>query len=247
MTERIQKILSQWGIASRREAETLILSGRVKLNGKIAKLGDKADPQKDSLQVDGTKIKPNNRPELIYLLLNKPRGVITSCSDPDNRQTVIDLLPKELRNGQGIHPVGRLDRDSSGALILTNDGELTLTLTHPRYHIAKTYQVSVKGNVSEPVLKTWRQGLSLDGQITSPAQVRLVKKEGEETLLEVIIHEGRNRQIRRIAQELGLEVVKLHRFAIGSIKLQQGSAPKLGTGEYRQLRELEINYLKTRR
>jgi len=244
MTERIQKILSQWGIASRREAERMIRDQRVKLNGKLAQLGDKADPSIDRLEVDGKRIKIKARPNYIYLLLNKPRGVISSCSDPENRQTVIDLLPPELQEGQGIHPVGRLDRDSTGALILTNDGELTLSLTHPRYHISKTYQVWVRGHVSDSVLKTWRTGVNLDGIKTAPAEVRLIKKDGEETLLEIVISEGRNRQIRRTAEELGLDVTKLHRSAIGQIKLQQPNQDRLKAGEYRPLTEFEVKYLK---
>lgn len=244
MTERIQKILSQWGIASRREAERMIRDQRVKLNGKLAQLGDKADPSIDRLEVDGKRIKIKARPNYIYLLLNKPRGVICSCSDPEKRQTVINLLPLELQEGQGIHPVGRLDRDSTGALILTNDGELTLSLTHPRYHISKTYQVWVKGNVSDSVLKTWRTGVNLDGVKTAPAEVRLIKKDGEETLLEIVISEGRNRQIRRTAEELGLDVTKLHRSAIGQIKLQQPNQDRLKAGEYRPLTEFEVKYLK---
>lgn len=246
MTERIQKILSQWGIASRREAERMIRDQRVKLNGKVAQLGDKADPNIDRLEVDGKRVKIKAKPDYIYLLLHKPRGVISSCSDPENRQTVIDLLPEELQKGKGIHPVGRLDRDSTGALILTNDGELTINLTHPRYHISKTYQVWVRGNVSDSVLKTWRTGVNLDGIQTAPAEVRLVRKEGEETLLEIVITEGRNRQIRRTALELGLDVTKLHRSAIGQIKLQQPNQDRLKAGDYRPLTEFELKYLKRR-
>ena len=126
MLERVQKILSQWGVASRRRAEDMILARRVKLNGKIVTLGDKADPSCDRLEVDGKLIQPNKRPKLIYILLNKPVGVVSTCDDPQNRSIVLDLLPKKLTQGTGIHPVGRLDFNSSGALLLTNDGDLTL-------------------------------------------------------------------------------------------------------------------------
>ena len=137
MAERVQKVLSQWGIASRRKAEKMIIDGRVQINGQTAILGDKVDLTVDILQVDGRAIQKTQRPPLIYLLLNKPVGVVSTCNDPQNRTTVIDLLATNLRQGMGIHPVGRLDFASSGALILTNDGQLTLGLTHPRYHLPK--------------------------------------------------------------------------------------------------------------
>ncbi len=145
MDERVQKLLSQWGIASRRHAEQLILEGRVRLNGAVAQLGQKANPDLDQIEVDGVAIKPANRPQFIYFLLNKPAGVVSTCTDPRHRKTVLDLLPTNLRTGSGIHPVGRLDAASTGALLLTNDGDLTFVLTHPRHQISKTYQVWVDG------------------------------------------------------------------------------------------------------
>ncbi|NES83202.1 MAG: rRNA pseudouridine synthase, partial [Moorea sp. SIO2B7] len=210
MVERVQKILSQWGIASRRQAEKMILAGRVRLNGNIVLLGQKADPSKDRLELDGRMIKISDRPQLIYLLLNKPSGVVSTCHDPRNRPTVLDLLPPQLQHGQGIHPVGRLDAESTGALILTNDGELTLTLTHPRYHLPKTYQVWVQGHPCESTLQVWRNGVILSGRKTLPAKVNIVKHSKEKTLLEIVLTEGRNRQIRRIANHLGFAVVNLH-------------------------------------
>lgn len=164
MAERIQKLLSQWGIASRRHAEEMILAGRVSVNGKVANLGDKADPQQDFLSVDGKQIKADNRPRDIYLLVNKPRDVLSTCDDPRGRKTVLDLLPQDLQRGKGLHPVGRLDRNSTGALLLTNDGELTLRLTHPRYHLPKTYDVWLEGNPSDEDLEKWRSGMMLDGK-----------------------------------------------------------------------------------
>ncbi len=246
MTERVQKILSQWGIASRRQAEQMILAGRVRLNGSLAHLGQKADPNTDRLEVDGRAITPANRPQLIYILLNKPAGVVSTCRDPRNRSTVLDLLPVELKQGQGIHPVGRLDAESTGALLLTNDGALTLSLTHPRYHLPKTYRVWVRGHPPESVLELWRQGVILSGKKTLPAQVKVLKLRSQQTLLQVVLTEGRNRQIRRLAKQLGFEVLKLHRTAIGSIQLQLPNEPGLPSGHYRFLKDFEIHFLKNR-
>ncbi len=246
MTERVQKILSQWGIASRRQAEQMILAGRVRLNGSLAHLGQKADPNTDRLEVDGRAITPANRPQLIYILLNKPAGVVSTCRDPRNRSTVLDLLPVELKQGQGIHPVGRLDAESTGALLLTNDGALTLSLTHPRYHLPKTYRVWVRGHPPESVLELWRQGVILSGKKTLPAQVKVLKLRSQQTLLQVVLTEGRNRQIRRLAKQLGFEVLKLHRTAIGSIQLQLPNEPGLPSGHYRFLKDFEIHFLNNR-
>ena len=246
MAERVQKILSQWGIASRRQAEQMILAGRVRLNGSLAHLGQKADPNTDRLEVDGRAITPANRPQLIYILLNKPAGVVSTCRDPRNRSTVLDLLPVELKQGQGIHPVGRLDAESTGALLLTNDGALTLSLTHPRYHLPKTYRVWVRGHPPESVLELWRQGVILSGKKTLPAQVKVLKLRSQQTLLQVVLTEGRNRQIRRLAKQLGFEVLKLHRTAIGSIQLQLPNEPGLPSGHYRFLKDFEIHFLNNR-
>ena len=239
MSERVQKILAQWGIASRREAERLILAERVKVNGKVVKLGDKADPNQDDLTVDGCSIQTKTRPELIYLLLNKPLGVISTCADPRGRTTVLNLLPPELRLQQGIHPVGRLDANSTGALILTNDGALTLQLTHPRYHLAKTYHVCLQGHPPKAILEDWRQGVWLDGKKTLPTQIQVLEKSTNQTCLEIILQEGRNRQIRRVAAQLGFPVLSLHRIAIGSIFL----TPSLVSGAYRFLNEVEQQLL----
>lgn len=241
MAERLQKILSRWGVASRRQAEKLILEGRVRLNGSPAHLGQQADPNVDAIEVDGTLIRPAYRPAPVYLLLHKPAGVVSTCSDPQGRTTVLDLLPDAYRQGQGIHPVGRLDADSTGALLLTNDGDLTQQLTHPRHHVAKTYHVGVQGHPSEAELRLWRQGVLLDGYQTQPAQVRVLRsrRQSNQTELEVILREGRNRQIRRIAEQLGHPVVWLHRVAIGPVRLQQ-----LAAGNVRPLTEAEIQGLK---
>jgi 23S rRNA pseudouridine2605 synthase len=251
MTERLQKILSQWGVASRRQAEQLILAGRVRLNGEVvAQLGQKADPERDAIEVDGALIQPTNRPEMVYLLLNKPIGVVSTCHDPQERTTVLQLLPPELQQS-GIHPVGRLDANSSGALLLTNDGEVTFCLTHPRHSISKTYHVWVKGHPSPAALDRWRKGVVLDGKMTRPAQVRIrdthspdqtseqsPDQSPDQTLLEIVLYEGRNRQIRRIADQLGYPVIRLHRVAIGPIRL--GRLPR---ARFRVLHESEIRFL----
>ncbi len=243
MEERLQKILSQWGIASRRGAEAMILAGRVRCNGIFAQLGQKADPLEDAIEVDGKLIQPLHRPQLIYLLLNKPAGVVSTCDDPQSRPTVIDLLPPHLRKSQGIHPVGRLDVDSTGALLLTNDGELTFALTHPRHNIPKTYHVVVQGHPPKSVLQQWRQGVVLDSRKTLPAQVRLLEQDANQTLLEIVLWEGRNRQIRRMTEQLGYPVIKLHRTAIGSIQLQPTKAAALPMGKYRSLGPVELDFL----
>ena len=244
MTERIQKILSQWGIASRRKAEKMILAERVRVNGQTAQLGDKVNVGVDILEVDGKVIRATNRPQKVYLLLNKPAGYVSTCHDPQKRPIVLDLLPAKLSQGQGIHPVGRLDFASTGALLLTNDGSLTLGLTHPRYHLPKTYVVMLDGHPTKKDLADWRSGVMVDGKATLPAKVKVIQQERDRSLLEIIITEGRNRQIRRVAKQLGFNVLKLHRVAIGSITLNSFSSSELPSGSYRHLNISEIKFLK---
>ena len=239
MAERLQKILSQWGVASRRQAEQMILAGRVRLNGAVVQLGQTADPEVDAIEVDGALIQPENRPERLYLLLHKPMGVVSTCHDPQGRPTVLDLLPPSLRSQLGIHPVGRLDAASTGALLLTNDGEMTLSLTHPRHSITKTYHVWVKGQPTEATLNHWRQGVNLEGRQTRPATIAVLRVDSGKTLLEIGLQEGRNRQIRKIAALLGCPVVHLHRVAIGKIQLGD-----LASGQYRSLTPVEVAFLK---
>jgi 23S rRNA pseudouridine2605 synthase len=235
MAERLQKILSQWGIASRRQAEQMILAGRVQLNGAVGQLGQKADPDRDQIEVDGQLIRPQNRPESIYLLLHKPEGIVTTCHDPQGRRTAIDLLPSY----PGLHPVGRLDANSTGVLLLTNDGAITACLTHPRHSISKTYWVWVAGYPGKPVLEQWRQGVLLEGRLTRPAEVRVLQNSPTATQLEITLWEGRNRQIRRVAEQLGFPVIALHRVAIGEIRLG-----KLASGKHRLLNPNEMNFLR---
>ena len=239
VTEKLQKILSQRGIASRRGAEAMILAGRVMLNGSVAFLGQRADPWRDEIRVDGALLRSEDSPQRVYLLVHKPAGFVSTCRDPQKRKTVLDLLPVSLQEGQGIHPVGRLDTNSTGALLLTNDGELTFQLTHPRHEIAKTYEVWVMGHPSASELQAWRQGVMLDGRRTLPAQVRVLCQSDDQTCLEIMLKEGRNRQIRRVAEQLGHPVKRLHRVAIGSIRLE-----RLRRGQYRFLTPDEIAQLK---
>jgi 23S rRNA pseudouridine2605 synthase len=243
MNQRLQKILSQWGVASRRQAEQMILDGRVRLNGAVGSLGQKANPEHDQIEVDGILLQSINRPQLAYLLMHKPLGVVSTCSDPWNRKTVLDLLPDPFRNA-GIHPVGRLDAVSTGALLLTNDGEVTFCLTHPSHSISKTYHVWVQGHPSDSVLEQWRRGgIMLEDRPTRPAKLGVLQSvhcEGTiQTLLEVVLQEGRNRQIRRVAAQLGYPVLRLHRVAIGSIRLG-----RLPPGQFRPLTRTEIDSLK---
>ncbi len=239
MAERLQKLLAQSGVASRRHAEALIRQERVRLNGAIAQLGDQADPRRDRIEVDGQPLRRRAAPAT--WLLHKPLGYVSTCDDPRGRRTVLDLLPPELRHGQGMHPVGRLDTDSSGALLLTNDGELTFRLTHPRHHIPKTYRVWVEGRPSRATLRRWAEGVPLDGTPTLPAGVEVIEHDRERTCLRIILEEGRNRQIRRMAEALGHPVLQLHRLAIGPITLAdlpRGHSRALSPDELRRLARL---------
>jgi 23S rRNA pseudouridine2605 synthase len=238
MAERLQKVLSQWGIASRRQAEAMIQQGRVKVNGQVAELGLKAEPDADVITVDGRAIRPEQRPDHCYLLLNKPLGMVSTCDDPEGRPTVLDALKADQPQA-GLHPVGRLDVYSTGALLLTNDGEFTYRLTHPKHDVSKTYQVWVEGVPQERSLATWRAGIELEGRLTRPAKVEVLSHAStHKTLLKITLWEGRNRQIRRVAKALGHRVLSLHRTAIGPIRLGQLSA-----GEYRSLSSEEVRAL----
>jgi pseudouridine synthase len=232
-SERLQKLIAATGLCSRRRAEDLLRAGRVRVNGRPAGLGDRADLARDQILVDGRPLRPANAP--LTLLLHKPIGVLSSCHDPRGRPTVLDLLPAELRQGVGLHPVGRLDSDSRGALLLSNDGRLTLELTHPRYGHAKTYRVRVAGQPTAEVLAAWRRGVPLDGVPSQPLRLRRLWQGPQDTWLELVMHEGRNRQIRRTAALLGHPVRDLQRIAIGPLGL--GDLPE---GAWRPLRPAEL-------
>ncbi|MFM7230182.1 MAG: pseudouridine synthase [Cyanobacteriota bacterium] len=215
--ERLQKLLAAAGLCSRRQAEELLRSGRVLVNGRPAQLGDRADPQRDDLRVDGHRLPAAAAP--LTVLLHKPLGVHCTCHDPAGRPTVLDLLPPEMAHGQGLHPVGRLDADSHGALLLSNEGRLTLALTHPRYSHPRTYRVWVAGHPQADCLEAWRRGVPLDGRPSRPVQLRLLRQQHDRSLLELVLREGRNRQIRRTAALLGHPVLDLLRLAVGPVRL----------------------------
>lgn len=228
--QRLQKLIAAAGLCSRRRAEEWMLQGRVAVNGRVASPGDQADPTCDQITVDGKPLPRGTVPRV--LLLNKPMGVISSCHDPQGRPTVLELIPTALR--QGLHPVGRLDADSRGALLLSNHGDLTLKLTHPRYEHQKTYRVTVAGTPSQENLQRWREGIELDGSRTLPASVRLISSRRGNSKLEVTLREGRNRQIRRTAAKLGHSVIDLKRIAIGRLSLRS-----LPEGCWREIPEQE--------
>ena len=221
------------GFCSRRRGEELLRQGRVRVNGQRAQLGDQADFAADRIEIDGQPLAPPAA--TLILLLNKPLGVLSTCHDPHGRTTVLDLLPAELRRGQGLHPVGRLDADSRGALLLSNDGALTLRLTHPRYGPSRTYRAWVRGRPERPVLDDWRAGVPLDGQASQAVQLSVLEHDGDATLLELVLREGRNRQIRRTAGLLGHPVLDLQRIAIGGLELAD-----LPEGRWRRLQAGEL-------
>ncbi|MCS5700143.1 rRNA pseudouridine synthase [Cyanobium sp. FGCU-52] len=230
--ERLQKLMAAAGFCSRRRGEELLREGRVQVNGRVAELGDRADADHDDIRIDGRPLRA--APPPLTLLLNKPPGVLCTCHDPRGRPTVLDLLPPELRRGQGLHPVGRLDADSRGALLLSNAGNLTLRLTHPRYGHRKTYRVWVKGRPGPEVLEHWRRGVPLDGVASQPVELSVLDERPDATRLELVLREGRNRQIRRTAGLLGHPVLDLERIAIGPLAL--GALPE---GHWRRLEPQE--------
>jgi len=235
MKERIQKILAEMGVASRRKAEEMIEEGRVVVNGKVARLGEKADPLVDHIKVDG-KLLTKPEPK-VYFIFNKPRGVVTSLYDPEGRPTVKDFL-KGIR--QRVYPVGRLDYDSEGLLILTNDGELAYSILHPSKEIPKTYLVKVKGKIDEDSIEKLRKGVKIEGGMTAPAKVIKISETEENSWIEITIHEGRKRQIRRMLLKVGHPVLKLKRIKIANLKL--GS---LKPGEIRRITPEELKKLRS--
>jgi 23S rRNA pseudouridine2605 synthase len=233
MEQRIQKILAQMGIASRRKAEELIIEGRVTVNGKIATLGMKADPAKDHIKLDGRLlVKPEPK---IYLVFNKPAGVVTSLSDPEGRPTIKDFL-KGIK--YRVFPVGRLDYDSEGLLLITNDGDFAHNILHPSKKVPKTYVVKVKGLIDENAMERLRRGVRLEDGLTAPSKVKKVRLSESNSWVEITIYEGRKRQVRRMLEKVGYPVIKLRRIAIGSLKLGD-----LKPGEMRRLTIEEIRKL----
>ena len=240
--QRLQKIISTAGIASRRAAEELITQGRVEVNGKTVRtLGAKADLERDEIKVDGRRIKAQKRKR--YILLYKPRGYVTTRSDPQGRPTVMDLL-KGVK--EYVYPVGRLDYDSEGLLLLTNDGELAARLMHPSHEIEKVYEARVRGVPAPENLERLARGIVLDGRRTAPAKIRVPDRPAkvtasgvEQTFVEIVLHEGRQRQVRRMFESIGHPVARLRRMRIGPIADEQ-----IPIGHWRELDEQEIARLR---
>ncbi len=239
MQVRVQKILSTAGVASRRAAEKLMTEGRVTVNGETAReLGTRADPDADDIRVDGRPIQRQVR--RIYLLLNKPRGYVTTRSDPEGRPTVLDLVP-HLHDY--VYPVGRLDYDSEGLLLLTNDGGLAAALTHPSHEVPREYQARVRGTPGAHAIERLSRGVVLDGRKTAPATVAVVMtgvgQHADQSLLSITIHEGRTRQVRRMCEAVGHPVVRLRRVRIGPL-----ADPALKSGMCRPLTPREVDALR---
>ncbi|HKL12218.1 MAG TPA: pseudouridine synthase [Halanaerobiales bacterium] len=231
--ERLQKVMAHAGVASRRKSEEIIAEGRVKVNGVVVtEMGTKVDPTEDTIEVDGEEIEKESK---IYLKLYKPKGYVTTVNDPQGRKTVMDLIQGIDKR---IYPVGRLDLDSSGLLLLTNDGDLTYKITHPSHELDKEYMVVVDGLLNEDELKKFKNGIVFDEGKTSPAKIKKVNQDHKNTTYEVIIHEGMNRQIRRMFDILGYQVVSLIRVRIGNISL--GS---LKPGEYKKVSRKKLQNL----
>lgn len=232
---RLQKFMAEQGVASRRKSEDLIRAGKVKVNGHVAEIGMKINPRKDLVTVGKQKLTNVKKRKMVYVMLNKPRGYVTTVSDELGRKTVMDLLPDF---GCRIYPVGRLDKDSEGLLLLTNDGSFTNCMTHPSHEYAKVYRVTVRPSVNDDILYNLRNGIEIDGRKTAPCEVTVLTEEENRVVLEFILHEGRNRQIRKMCESQGLEVARLKRISIGPIKLGM-----LKQGDYRELSEQDVKKL----
>lgn len=230
---RLQKYLADCGVASRRKSEELIEQGKVKVNGRVAQIGDKVNPKKDDITVSGKKIIKSK--SYTYIMLHKPRGFITTMNDEMGRRCVAELV-KDV--GVRVYPVGRLDRESEGLLLMTNDGEFANAMTHPTKHVPKTYRVTVRPSITDEQITALTTGIMIEDRMTAPAEVRVLTKEESRVVLEIVLYEGRNRQIRKMCEALGLEVARLKRTAVGSVKL--GMLPQ---GKWRELKEDEVHKL----
>ena len=233
---RIQKIISESGFCSRRKAEDLIEKRRVKLNGRPVKLGDKANPRKDIITVDDERIFVDRKKQYVYLMLNKPRGYVTTMEDEMGRRCVTELLEGV---SERVYPVGRLDRNSEGLLLFTNDGNFANDVMHPSKHITKTYRVTVRPDINDEQLIALAEGVVIDGKKTMPATVNVITKQQGRVVMQIVIREGRNRQIRKMCEAVGLEVARLKRTSVGPIKLGM-----LKPGTYRDLTAEELRALR---
>lgn len=235
MEERLQKYLAECGIASRRKCEEYILQGKVQVNGKtITELGVKVNPEKDKITFEGKNVKQEERK--VYILLNKPIGYVTTSDEQFGRDKVLDLVKVRER----VVPVGRLDMYTSGALILTNDGDFVYKVTHPKHEITKTYTVTVKGIIKNEEVEQLRKGVKIDDYTTRPAKVKILKTDEEKDIsrLEITIHEGKNRQVRRMCESVGRRVIALHRSKIGNIGVKD-----IELGKWRYLKDFEVKNL----
>jgi 23S rRNA pseudouridine2605 synthase len=230
--ERLQKVLARAGLGSRRAAEGLIADGRVTVDGEVARLGQRIHPEQAHVEVDGVPIAV--REGVVYYLLNKPRRVVTTARDPEGRPTAVELVPAEPR----VFPVGRLDYETEGLLVLTNDGELAQLVTHPRHGIEKAYLAEVSGVPTRATIRTLRDGVALDDGPTAPARVRLVQDQGDTAALEIVVREGRNRIVRRMCEAVGHPVRRLVRTRVGPI-----TDRRLAPGAWRPLRPREVQAL----
>ena len=235
MQERLQKIISAHGLASRREAEKLISDGKVQVNGSVAKLGEKADPEKDRIEVRGIML--GARGKRVYIMLHKPRGYVTTMSDELGRKTVVDLVSD---CPERVYPVGRLDYNSEGLLIMTNDGDVANALMHPSFEITKTYLTKVSGKDIDSSVAAMGEELTIDGRRIKAASIKFIEKIGEEASLYITIKEGRNRQVRKMCEMTGLAVKRLKRVSEGKLLLGD-----LKYGKWRYLSEAEIKYLRS--
>lgn len=230
--ERLQKVLARAGVGSRRACEALVAAGRVRVNGAVAALGRRVDPARDRVTVDGVPVP--TRPGLVYYVLNKPTGVVTTARDPQGRPTVLDLVPSEPR----VFPVGRLDYQTEGLLLLTNDGDLAHSLTHPSKGVEKAYLVEVEGHPGRDALRRLREGVELDDGRTSPARATLVQGSSDRSALEIVVHEGRKRLVRRMCEVVGHPVRRLVRTRVGPL-----ADPGLAPGSWRELSPAEVRTL----
>lgn len=232
---RLQKILAENSVASRRGSEEIIAAGRVTVNGVRAKVGDKADPEKDKILLDGEPV-IHTKERNIYIMLHKPRGFITTMNDEMGRKCVSQLVEDV---GARVFPVGRLDRDSEGLLLFTNDGEFANMMMHPSMHVSKTYRVTVREKVTESQLTALASGIMIEGKKTLPADIKVLVQEPDRTVMQIILREGRNRQIRKMCEETGLTVIRLKRLSVGTVKLGM-----LQPGKWRELTKEEVASLK---
>jgi 23S rRNA pseudouridine2605 synthase len=234
--DRIQKVLSDNGILSRRKAEDAIRAGRVKINGHPALIGQKVNPRRDVISVDGEAIRLRAKKSRLYIMLHKPRGYVTTTSDELGRQCVTELVENAPDK---VYPIGRLDKNSEGLLLFTNDGEFANTIMHPSNNISKTYRATVRPDATEKQLIDLSAGVVLDGRRTLPAAVHVLQREPGRAVLQITIHEGRNRQVRRMCEAVGLTVARLKRTSVGPVKLGM-----LKPGAWRELTPLELNGLR---